>query len=42
MPGPVRRGESALSAVLGTIVSVITLPFRVLGRLFGGARPPRA
>jgi len=44
MPRPARRGQSALSAVLGTIVNVLTLPFRVIGRLFGGhgRRPTRA
>ena len=36
MPRPVRRGRSAIGAVLDTVVNVITLPFRVLGRLFGG------
>ncbi|MGH8880952.1 MAG: LPFR motif small protein [Stackebrandtia sp.] len=35
MPGPVRRGQGALSAILGTIISVITLPFRLIGKLFG-------
>ncbi|MGQ0718830.1 MAG: LPFR motif small protein [Pseudonocardiales bacterium] len=41
MPGPARRGGGALSAIGSTIVNVITLPFRVLGRLFGGNRRPR-
>lgn len=36
MPRPARRGKSAVSAVLDTVINVITLPFRVLGRLFGG------
>jgi hypothetical protein len=36
MARPVRRGRSALGAALDTVVNVITLPFRVLGRLFGG------
>lgn len=38
MPAPVRRGQSALGAILGTIISVITLPFRLIGRLFGAKR----
>lgn len=37
MPGPVRRTSSGLSAILDTIIEVITLPFRLLKRLFGGA-----
>ncbi|MBG6090746.1 LPFR motif small protein [Actinomadura viridis] len=31
-----RRVTGALQAVIGTIISVITLPFRVLSRLIGG------
>jgi hypothetical protein len=38
MSGPVGRGRGALSAIMATVMSVITLPFRVLGRLFGGGR----
>jgi hypothetical protein len=38
MARPARRGRSALGAVLDTLVNVLTLPFRVLGRLF---RPRR-
>lgn len=38
MASPTRRGKSAVGAVLDTVVNVITLPFRVLGRLFGGRR----
>lgn len=38
MTRPARRGRSAVGAVLDTAVNVITLPFRVLGRLFGGHR----
>lgn len=41
MSEPARRGKGALNAVIGTVVSVITLPFRVLGRLFGRRRGPR-
>lgn len=45
MARPARRGRSALDAVLGTATNVVTLPFRVLGRLFGGrsrrTRPAR-
>ncbi|HEV7934282.1 MAG TPA: LPFR motif small protein [Actinomadura sp.] len=33
------RIGSALSAIIGTIVNVLTLPFRVAGRLLG--RPGR-
>jgi len=29
----------ALEAILGAIVTVITLPFRVIGRLLSGDRP---
>lgn len=36
MPGPARRGKSAVGAILDTIVNVITLPFRLLAKLFGG------
>lgn len=36
MARPARRGKSALSDVLSTAANVVTLPFRVLGRLFGG------
>ncbi|MCW2902688.1 MAG: hypothetical protein JWO67_4953 [Streptosporangiaceae bacterium] len=32
------RIGSALSAIIGTIVNVLTLPFRVVGRLLGGGR----
>lgn len=44
MSGPVNRGKGALGAIVGTVVNVIMLPFRVLGRLFGragggGSRP---
>jgi hypothetical protein len=38
MARPARRGRSALGAVIDTAVNVVTLPFRVLGRLFGGRR----
>ncbi|WP_260191712.1 LPFR motif small protein [Actinophytocola gossypii] len=38
MTRPARRGKSALSAVIGTVVNVVTLPFRVIGRLFGRRR----
>ncbi|MFC9975310.1 LPFR motif small protein [Spirillospora sp. NPDC127200] len=31
-----RRISSALNAIISTLVNVITLPFRVLGRLVGG------
>jgi hypothetical protein len=36
MPRPARRGRGALGAILGTVVDVLTLPFRVIGKLFGG------
>ncbi|MEW2356006.1 MULTISPECIES: LPFR motif small protein [Thermomonosporaceae] len=32
------RIAAALQSVIGTIVSVITLPFRVLSQLIGGGR----
>lgn len=49
MSTPARRGKGAISTVVGTIVSVInavagavvsmlTLPFRLLGQLFGRRR----
>lgn len=42
MTGPARRGRGAAGSIVGTIMSVITLPFRVLGQLFGGrGRRPR-
>ena len=31
-----RRISAALQAVINTVVSIITLPFRVLSRLIGG------
>ncbi|QXJ25539.1 hypothetical protein AGRA3207_007047 [Actinomadura graeca] len=39
-----RRITAALSAVIGTIISVVTLPFRVLGRILspGRGRPARS
>ncbi|MFD0688587.1 LPFR motif small protein [Actinomadura fibrosa] len=33
-----RRISAALSAVVGTIVNVVTLPFRVLGKLVTPSR----
>ncbi|WP_165978290.1 LPFR motif small protein [Actinomadura darangshiensis] len=33
-----RRISAALSAIIGTIVSIVTLPFRVLQRLFTPSR----
>ncbi|WP_165975962.1 LPFR motif small protein [Actinomadura rubrisoli] len=33
-----RRISAALSAIIGTIVNVVTLPFRVLGRLLTPSR----
>ena len=39
MTEPVRRGRGAAGSIIGTIKSVLTLPFRVLGQLFGGRRP---
>ncbi|HEY7487268.1 MAG TPA: LPFR motif small protein [Streptosporangiaceae bacterium] len=33
-----RRISAALRAIVATIVNVITLPFRVLARLFGSSR----
>lgn len=43
MAQPARRGKGALGEVVGTVVSVLTLPFRALGRLFGrrGGGPRR-
>jgi hypothetical protein len=38
MARPARRGRGALGAVLDTVMNVLTLPFRVLGKLFGGRR----
>jgi hypothetical protein len=32
------RIASALRSIASTFVSVLTLPFRVLGKLFGGGR----
>ncbi|MFG2085944.1 MULTISPECIES: LPFR motif small protein [unclassified Spirillospora] len=33
-----RRISAALSAIIGTIISIVTLPFRVLQRLLTPAR----
>ncbi|MBT2209998.1 MULTISPECIES: LPFR motif small protein [Actinomadura] len=33
-----RRITAALNAIIGTIISVVTLPFRVLGRLLTPSR----
>lgn len=41
MARPARRGKSAVGAILSTIVNVLTLPFRVLGKLFGRRRGTR-
>ncbi|WP_269844664.1 LPFR motif small protein [Actinophytocola xanthii] len=38
MARPARRGKSALGAIADTAANVVTLPFRVIGRLFGGSR----
>lgn len=39
MSQPIRRGRGAAGSIVGTVISVLTLPFRVLGQLFGRARP---
>lgn len=41
MPEPARRAGGAVNTIIGTIISVITLPFRVITHLFGRGRPPR-
>lgn len=42
MSRPVQRGRGAAGSIVGTVMSVLTLPFRVLGQLFGGrGRRPR-
>ncbi|WP_169806890.1 LPFR motif small protein [Actinomadura macra] len=33
-----RRITAALSAIIGTVISIVTLPFRVLARLFSPGR----
>lgn len=38
MSQPAKRGKGAVQTVLDTIVNVITLPFRLLGQLFGRRR----
>jgi len=38
MSEPGRRGKGAVRSILDTIVNVITLPFRLLGQLFGRRR----
>lgn len=35
----IRAIIDALQTIIGTIVAVVTLPFRVIGRLLSGARP---
>lgn len=41
MARPVSRGKGALNTIIGTVVDVVTLPFRVIGRLFGRPGPRR-
>lgn len=36
---PMRAIIDALQSILSTIVEVVTLPFRVIGRLLSGLRP---
>jgi hypothetical protein len=38
MVRPARRTSNAAGSVMSTVMSVVTLPFRVLGQLFGGRR----
>jgi hypothetical protein len=37
-----RRTNGALGEIISTIVNVLTLPFRVLGRLLSGGRKRKA
>jgi hypothetical protein len=37
-----RRTNGALGDIISTIVNVVTLPFRVLGRLLSGGRKRKA
>jgi len=41
MPEPARRAGGAVNTIIGTIISVITLPFRLIAQLFGRAGGPR-
>ncbi len=41
MSQPVRRGKGAIGAIVSTLISVVTLPFRVLAQLFGRSRRRR-
>ncbi len=41
MSQPVRRGKGAIGAIVSTVVSIVTLPFRVLAQLFGRSRRRR-
>jgi hypothetical protein len=41
MARPVRRGRNATGSILSTVKSVLTLPFRVIGQLFGRRRHAR-
>ncbi|MGH4012815.1 MAG: LPFR motif small protein [Pseudonocardiaceae bacterium] len=41
MAGPARRAGGAVSTIIGTIISVITLPFRLIAQLFGRSPGPR-
>jgi len=41
MSQPARRGRGAAGSIISTVMSVLTLPFRVVGQLFGGRRRPR-
>lgn len=41
MPEPARRAGGAVNSIVGTIISVITLPFRVIAQLFGRRGTPR-
>lgn len=35
MTEPARRGSGAVATIMGTITNVLTLPFRLIGQLFG-------
>lgn len=37
--GIIRGIIDAIQTIISTIVDIITLPFRVIGRLLSGARP---
>lgn len=38
MSEPARRGSGAIATIMSTITNILTLPFRLIGQLFGRRR----